>query len=62
MTWTAAANRENGWVNWSELATLLANFSKALADSVGSLVLGQPQLPATCPGTLETLVKPTPAR
>jgi hypothetical protein len=29
-----SANRENGWVNWSGLATLLANIEKALAAKV----------------------------
>jgi hypothetical protein len=29
----SAANRENGWVNWSELATCLQNFSDAIAPA-----------------------------
>jgi hypothetical protein len=30
----SAANRRNGWVNWSGLATLLAGAGKDLADAL----------------------------
>jgi len=33
----SAANRENGWVNWPGLATLLSEMTDTLADSVSTL-------------------------
>ena len=36
-TLVSAANSENGWVNWSGLATPLSGMTDALADSVSAL-------------------------